>query len=356
MVYQRILKPILFRIDPEYVHRAIVPLGEQLGRTTLTRHAVSLVYGYTKDDARVTVDGITYHTPLVLSAGFDPNGQLVEILPSVAFGGIEVGSVTARPCAGNKPPNQTRLKRTRSILVNKGLRNEGVESVTTRLLRKRRIPGFAIGISIARTNDTESCTLDAGIEDYAQSMRTLTEKRVGDWITINISCPNTYTGELFTEPSNLDLLLGTLDQIRSDRPMYLKMPISVSTTRFTELADVAARHRVRGLIIGNLQKDYRHIQPGDPHPTSYAGGLSGVPCREDSNTLLSLAHDTYGDRFTLIGCGGVFSVDDAMEKFDRGAQLIHMITGMIYTGPALMSDIARAYAARMGHAVRHAME
>ncbi len=337
---------MLFQINPAHVHKAVVFAGQCMGKTALSRTIVASLYGYPHDDAEVVVDGVRYHTPVVLSAGFDPNGQLTEILRSVGFGGIEVGSVTARPCKGNSPPNETRLKRTKSILVYKGLRNEGVERVTARLLRQYRTPDFAVGVSIARTNDEAACGLPEGIEDYATSFAHIVAHDVGAWITVNISCPNTFTGELFIESENLELLLARLDGIKTDKPIYLKMPISVPDTQFVALCDIAAQHRVHGLIIGNLQKDYTHIKDGDPKPEAFRGGLSGMPCQEDSNRLLSLAHERYQKRFTLIGCGGVFSIEDAMEKFERGASLIHMITGMIYTGPSLMSDIARAYAQR----------
>jgi dihydroorotate dehydrogenase len=351
VLYRTIIKPTLFRIDPERVHSLIVPMGEIMGKTAPTRGAISLVYGYRSDDAEVVVDGVRYHTPVVLSAGFDPNGRLAQILPSVGFGGIEVGSVTSRPCKGNPPPNQTRLTRTKSIVVFKGLRNEGVYKVAARLKGQRHAPGFAVGVSIARTNDEAACALDEGIEDYATSFAHVVAQNVGAWITVNISCPNTFTGELFIRPENLELLLMRLDLIETDKPVYLKMPISVPEAQFRALCEVAKEHRVRGLIIGNLQKDYAHIKDGDPKPASFRGGLSGMPCQGDSNRLLSLARDTYGERFTLIGCGGVFTVEDAMEKFDRGASLIHLITGMIYTGPSLMGDIARAYAKRQRQTV-----
>jgi dihydroorotate dehydrogenase len=165
MFYKNVVKPVLFKIDPEWVHRRILPLGRLAGSTLPTRSVLSATYGYHSNDAEVTVDGVRYHTPVVLSAGFDPNGELVETLSSIGFGGEEVGSVSARPCTGNPAPNQTRLPHTKSLIVNKGLRNKGVVAVTEHLKHTRHIPGFAVGVSIARTNDTEACELDAGIDD-----------------------------------------------------------------------------------------------------------------------------------------------------------------------------------------------
>lgn len=344
--YKKVAKPLLFQMDPERVHRAILPFGRTAGQVAPARGALGAMYGYHKNDAEVVVDGVRYHTPVVLAAGFDPNGDLVETLGSLAFGGEEVGSVTARPCKGNPAPNQIRLKNTRSLVVNKGLRNKGVEYVAEHLSKTQPPTNFAVGVSVARTNDDAACELESGIDDYFASFKHLVTRNVGAWYTINISCPNTFTGELFLEPDNLDKLLTKLETVETKTPIYLKMPISRPKEEYFALADVAAKHRVHGLITGNLQKDYSHISPKDTRPEKYTGGLSGVPCRDASNQLLSLTKERYDDRFTLIGCGGVMSVEDAMDKFDRGASLIHMISGMIFEGPHLIRDIAKAYAHR----------
>src|SRR3989344_7259153 len=126
MIYTKLIKPILFRFDPEHVHDAFVALGEKLGNFGVGRRVLSAVYGYRGRDISKTVDGIRYKTPVLLSAGFDYNARLTRILPSFSFGGVEVGSVTARPCTGNPPPRLRRLPRSRRILVRKGVRNDGV--------------------------------------------------------------------------------------------------------------------------------------------------------------------------------------------------------------------------------------
>ena len=158
MLYKHVLKPILFLFDPENVHDFFIWTGELLGRFWLTRHLVSFAYGYRvskkSKDISKTVDGINYRTSILLSAGFDYNGRLTKILPYIGFGGEEVGSVTARPCEGNPKPRLTRLPKSKSIIVNKGLRNEGVDKIITRI--KDEHQKFVIGISIARTNDEKS--------------------------------------------------------------------------------------------------------------------------------------------------------------------------------------------------------
>jgi dihydroorotate dehydrogenase len=223
--YQKILKPILFRFDPERVHDWFVAIGSGLGKSRWARALIGSVYGYHQEDAAVVVDGIRYRTPVVLAAGFDYNGQLTQILPHVAFGGVEVGSVTARRCEGNPRPRLTRLIRSKSLLVSKGLRNEGSVRILERLKAQPSTPGFVVGVSIARTNDQEAATLEGGIADYVTTLRRLKESDVGDYATINISCPNVFGGESFADPERLGKLLEAINDVGYHEPIYLKMPI-----------------------------------------------------------------------------------------------------------------------------------
>ena len=161
-LYRTVLKPVLFLGSPDAVHAAFVAIGEFSGRFSLLRKFFALLYGYRGPDISKTVDGITYRTPVLLSAGFDTDGRLTRILPSLSFGGEEVGSITAQTCAGNPRPRLRRLVRNKSIIVNKGLRNKGVDALIAKLQHDSWISdvhkksAFVIGISIARTNEPEA--------------------------------------------------------------------------------------------------------------------------------------------------------------------------------------------------------
>ncbi len=389
MLYTYLLKPIFFRFDPEKVHDFMTKTGIVLGNNALTRALVGLIYGYRGPDISKTVDGITYKTPFLLSAGFDYNGELSKILPCVSFGGEEVGSVTAKPCEGNPTPRLTRLPRSRSIMVNKGLRNDGVDAIIERLKRDRlsaegtdvlsKRPSeraqasenearlqqkptpfaeearqyprrFVVGVSIARTNCAESVPLQAGIDDYAYSFKRLNEEDVGDYYTINISCPNSFGGEAFTTPDLLNRLLTALSDIPCEKPIYVKMPINLPWDLFNSLLKVVDIHGLNGVIIGNLNKDYGSLAVRSEAPDSYAGGISGQPCRELSTDLIRRTREAYGSRFTIIGVGGVDSPEAAQEKFDAGADLVMLITGMIYRGPGLIKKLCKAYSRRISRA------
>jgi dihydroorotate dehydrogenase len=342
-LYQKLLKPALFKFDPERVHDWFVSLGDGMGRTPPTRAAISALYGYRGPDASVTVDGLRYRTPVVLAAGFDYNARLVRILPSMGFGGVEVGSVTALPTPGNPPPRLTRLIQSRSIVVNKGLKNEGVDKISRRLAESRTPDDFVVGVSIARSNREEASSEEGGVEDYARSLEHLVREDIGDFYTINISCPNVHGGESFTEPTRLERLLRRLGEVEHDRPVYAKMPINPPWDDFRRLVDVVERAGLNGMVIGNLNKDYGSVEVPEEAPESYRGGLSGRPCRARSTELVSRTREAWGDRFTLIGCGGILSADDALEKLRAGADLVQLISGMIFTGPHLLGEIARAW-------------
>ena len=339
ILYQNVLKPILFQFSPDLVHSVFVSFGEQLAKIGLTRKIIHAVYGIPHGLDPVVVDGIKYKSPVLLAAGFDYNGRLAGILQSVGFGGEEVGSVTARPCPGNHPPRLKRLIKSQSIQVYKGLKNEGVDIIIERLKRTKIPTDFVLGISIAKTNDEKCVTTESGIADYHYSLSKLVEANIGDFYTINISCPNAHGGEDFTDPEKLNLLLTKLNTLSTHKPRYVKLPINLPFSHIKNLLDVIKAHHFQGVVIGNLNKDYTAIKNLEERPQQYRGGLSGAPCRELSNQLISQTRAYMPEKFTIIGCGGILTPEDALEKFNRGANLVQLVSGMIFTGPQLMQSI-----------------
>ncbi len=344
--YKKALKPVLFRFDPESVHDIFVGVGESCGKTEIGRRLIERLYGYDGPDISRTVDGITYRTPILLAAGFDYNARLTNILASMGFGGVEVGSVTAYPCEGNEPPRLRRAIQSKSLVVYKGLKNQGVDRIIERLEERGAQPGLVLGISIAMTNAESSATIAGAIDDYYQSFRKLNERGLGDYYTINISCPNVSGGEGFTEPDRLRKLLTRLAEVECAVPRYAKMPISADWSRFRELLDVLVEFEFDGAVVGNLNKDYDTLEVREEAPEEYRGGLSGRPCRARSTELIKKTRAHCGDDFTIMGCGGVMSGDDAIEKLEAGADLIQLISGMIFEGPHLMKEISHTIADR----------
>ncbi len=322
-------------------------MGELCGSNPLTRAVVGGLYRYRGPDISKVVDGVKYETPVLLSAGFDPNGRMTRIMRSMSFGGEEIGSTTAYPCPGNPPPRQTRLPKNQSIIIYKGLRNHGVDRLIAKLKKTPHTPGYVIGVSIALTNyRKESCdTLEGAIADYVLSFKKLNEANIGDYYTLNISCPNAFdgAGEMFADPAKLAQLLPAIKTIPSSKPLYLKMPINLPMEQFDALLDIADKNGVHGVICGNLNKNYDELEYRDEAPLEWRGGLSGKPCFSRSTALVRHVRQKYGKRFTIIGTGGILSPEDAMEKFRAGADLVQMISGMIFYSPSLMKHICKKY-------------
>lgn len=341
-LYKNALKPVLFRFDPDLVHSMFVKVGVFCGDIPLLKKLIEGIYGKPDGQKHIVVDGLKYQGPVLLSAGFDYNAHLSHILFSMGFAGEEVGSVTARACPGNHPPRLRRLIKSQSIQVYKGLRNDGVDAIIKRIKNKNIPKDFVLGISIAKTNDQQNSSQEEGIKDYCYSFRRLNEESVGDFYTINISCPNAFGGEDFSKPDTLEVLLSEIKKIPCQKPIYIKMPINKSWEEFKNLLSVIDRLGFQGVVIGNLNKNYQDADFPAEATKEFRGGLSGKPCQELANQLIKKTRELY-PKMTIMGCGGVLTPDDALEKLSLGANLIQLITGMIFTGPHLMKLINTKY-------------
>jgi len=218
-LYKYIGKPVFFRIDPEVTHDVVLWFGRMLGKYSLLQKCTRWCFDYRNPALSQHIAGIHFPNPVGVAAGFDKNAQLMSILPEVGFGFEEIGSVTGKPCAGNAKPRLWRLKKSQSLLVYYGLKNDGCEVVKTRVAGKSF--RFPIGISIAKTNNTETVDAQKGIADYVQSYRTLAT--YADYIAINISCPNSFGGLAFTDAHLLDQLLAEIEKEPLKKPVFLKL-------------------------------------------------------------------------------------------------------------------------------------
>ncbi len=332
--YRRLLKPLFFRVDPERVHDRLTAVGHWLGAHAATRAATRIAFDLKHPVLEQTLAGIHFSNPVGLSAGFDKEGLLTQIMPAVGYGFMEVGSVTGQPCPGNAKPRLWRLPKSRSLVVYYGLKSQGSAAVAMRLRTLRF--GFPVGISIAKANLTVTDSIEAGIEDYVRAARDLAG--VGDYLTINISCPNTSGGEPFADPRNLERLLLALAPFVKQKPTFIKLPADIKTEEIDAIIAVADRFPITGFVCTNLTRDRRNpkILDSDVPPR---GGLSGKIVEEQSNRILRHVRQRVGQRYILIGSGGVFTAEDAYRKIRLGASLIQMITGMIFRGPSVVSEI-----------------
>lgn len=327
-LYKNLLKPFLFLFDPETIHDLFLKVGNLLGSNEYTREITSTIFRYQNKKLEQNILGIKFLNPVGLSAGFDKDAQIVDILPSVGFGFTQVGTVTYKAYEGNPKPRLTRITDKKSILVYYGLKNIGAKEIIQKL-KKTHNKNFPISISIGKTNSKYTSSEKAGIKDYIDCTKLIEKANVGDFYTINISCPNTFGGEPFTTPKKLEALLKEFKKLKIKKPIFIKMPINLTWSEFDKLLKIILKYKLDGVIIGNLNKHHKYGK----------GGLSGKPTWKLSNELISKTYQKYGNKLVIIGVGGIFSAEDAYEKIKRGASLVQLITGIIYEGPQLIGQI-----------------
>jgi dihydroorotate dehydrogenase len=335
--YRAVLKPIYFRLDPEYIHERMLVVGASLGRIRFLRRFTSFCFEYRHPALEQEILGIHFKNPIGLAAGFDKNGKLADILPSVGFGFEEIGSITGEPCAGNPKKRLWRLPNLRGLVVNYGLPNEGAQVIASKLKGKQF--RFPIGISLAKTNCQACAVTETGIRDYRKGLEAFIG--IGDYYTINVSCPNAYGGQPFQDSASLDALMTELDTVGGSKPVFIKVSADTSLEEIPRMIEVASKHRVQGFIISNLTKQYDQSGIADEMEKRgiETGGISGKPTEELSNRLLEAFYRAGGKGFVLIGCGGIFSAEDVYRKIKLGASLVQLITGMIYEGPQLIGEL-----------------
>ncbi len=328
--YRHICKPIFFRFDPEVVHDFIIKFGSWIEKHSALKKSSQYFFNFSHSQLEQTILGIKFKNPIGLAAGFVKNAELLDLLPAVGFGFVEIGSITAKSCAGNPKPRLWRLPKKHSLQVYYGLKNDGADTVHDRL--KNRNFQFPIGISIAKTNERTTTLLEQGIEDYFYSYVLFQD--TGDYFTINISCPNTYeVTSPFLQPQHLEKLLKKINSIQKSKPIFIKLSPDLNQNTET-LIDVCLQNNVDGFICSNLTKQNISFTPGK-------GGLSGKSVEKLSNKLIASVYKKTAGQKIIIGCGGIFSAEDAYTKIRLGANVVQLITGMIFEGPQLIGDINR---------------
>jgi len=334
--YKYSLKHIFFLFDPEKVHDFIIKFGNFLGKNQFTKFLTKILFYYSHPSLNQNILGINFKNPVGLAAGFDKDALLTDIIGDVGFGFSEIGSITGEKCLGNPKPRLWRLKKSKSLVVYYGLKNDGALNIAQRLKNKKfEIP---IGISVAKTNSKETVDIQKGIEDYFKAYQIFLNSNIGDYFTINISCPNAFGGEPFTEEKKLEALLQKIMSLPKTKPIFLKISPDLNKDEIDKIINISIKYKIDGFVCTNLTKNRNNkniIEKNIPEK----GGLSGKAVKDLSNEIISYIYKKTQGKFIIIGVGGIFSGKDAYEKIKSGASLVELITGMIFKGPQLISQI-----------------
>lgn len=347
MLY-RAARPLIFLMEPESAHYSLKRVGVLLGSNPVTRAITGLFFDYSHKSLNTTVDGVEYRNPIGLSAGFDKDGELTKIYPSIGFGLAELGSFTGEVCPGNPGKRLFRMIKSKAIVVWYGLNNQGAEVIAKRL-QGQDFGRLRVGVNAAKSNVTPEFDLQESIRDYLKTMTAF--KDIGDYFTVNISCPNTQDGEPFVDRGNLDALLTAINEnIRpiTDKPIYVKLAADLPFEEIDIIVDGCVKHGMEGVVLTNLAKpagNTEHLP--EEYPTAKGllpkgkGAMSGQPLQRISTNVIRHVYRRTRGSITIIGVGGIFSAKDAYEKITSGANLCHMITTMIFDGPQNISEINR---------------
>jgi dihydroorotate dehydrogenase subfamily 2 len=346
--YKKIIKPILFLSDPEKVHDMFTKYGIFLGKFRFTKWITKNLFSYQNKKLEQNLFGIHFKNPVGLSAGFDYNVQLTNILGDLGFAFMSGGTVTFQEYEGNSKPRLARLPKSKSLLINKGFKSAGLKKVLENVSFTQYFPA-QVGISIGATNSPFVCDPDAQVADILESFRYLMKHKKRDsfaYFELNISCPNVAGSGVLADPNVLDRLLKEIREIIGDKVLFVKFQAEIDWEEARELVQIMIDRNVDAIIVANLLKkkenyDFDKEEIQRVIENKWKGNFSGKPVEKFSNDLISNIYKEFGNDIKIIGVGGIFSAEDAYEKIKRGASLVQLITGMIFEGPQLIGDINR---------------
>ncbi len=334
MLYN-LMRALMFQLDAEKAHHLGLKGLNALEMSGLS----SLLYPKVKS-APVTVMGLTFPNPVGLAAGLDKNGDYIEALAAVGFGFVEIGTVTPHPQDGNPQPRLFRLPEAQAIINRMGFNNLGVEHLIEQV--KVAQTNAIIGINIGKNFDTP---VEKAVDDYLIGLNKVYAH--ADYVTINISSPNTPGLRTLQFGESLNELLGSLKEQQAklhqqyDRyvPMTVKVAPDLTLEEVQQLAEAFTQFEIDGIIATNTTMSREGVE-GLNHGDE-VGGLSGRPVFEQSTKVVQQFRQALPPKTPIIAAGGILSGNDAIKKLDAGADLVQIYSGFIYKGPALVREIIK---------------
>ena len=333
-------RPFLFGLDPETAHE--LTLGS-LARAQGTPLQWAWCNGFVPDP--VELAGLRFPNRVGLAAGLDKNARCIDALGAMGFGFVEVGTVTPKGQPGNPKPRMFRLPEANALINRLGFNNEGLDAFTANVQRSRlRQQGRLLGLNIGKNAATP---IEHATDDYLACLAGVYPH--ADYVTVNISSPNTRNLRSLQSDEALDALLAAIAARRAELagqhgrrvPVFVKIAPDLDEAQVDVIAATLRRHGMDGVIATNTTLARDKVK-GLPHAQE-TGGLSGAPVLEASNRVIAQLRAALGPGYPIIGVGGILSADDALSKLKAGADVVQIYTGLIYRGPALVDEVARAF-------------
>ncbi|QIK78538.1 quinone-dependent dihydroorotate dehydrogenase [Sphingomonas piscis] len=332
MALYPLVRPLAFALDAEKAHRmtiAALKLGIGTAFTPQPRDIPEL---------RIKVAGIDFPNPIGLAAGFDKDAEVFEQMLTLKFGFVEVGTLTHKPQEGNPKPRLFRLVEDRAVINRMGFNNQGQDAALGRLKRRHKTRGI-VGVNIGANKDSAD-----RIADYADGIRRMAP--VADYLTVNISSPNTPGLRQLQDEGALRALLSAVEEARSDDgpPVFLKVAPDLGAGEPDQIVRAALDHGIDAIIVANTTVSRPTL--GSAH-AGESGGLSGAPLKALALEALRTFRAASGGKVTLIAAGGVSTADDAWERITAGASLVQLYSAMVYEGPGIARRIVQGLKERV---------
>ena len=336
-MYKKLLKPILFCIDPERVHKITFFLIKLIFKLPLVSTVTEKIFKIKNPILETEVFGIKFPNPVGLAAGFDKNAKLYNEFSSFGFGFIEIGTVTPNPQEGNPKKRLFRLVIDEAIINSLGFNNIGVERVIERLSYNKDI---IIGGNIGKNKITD---FNNSIQDYIICFEKLYP--YVNYFAINVSSPNTKKLRDLQQKDLLKQLLEALQKKNKSysfqKPILLKISPDLSEDQLIDIVEVINETSLDGIIATNTTLSRNNLSsPSDL--VNQKGGLSGKPISKKSTNIIKFLHKKSNGSIPIIGVGGIMNPDDAIEKIKAGASLIQLYSGFVYSGPSIVKKINNA--------------
>ena len=329
-MYKSIVRPLLFKFDPEGVHHFSFRSIKLLSKLGLTRLAKSSFQVEDKGLER-EVFGLKFKNPVGLAAGFDKDAKLYQELSDFGFGFVEIGTLTPKPQPGNPKKRLFRLKEDQAIINRMGFNNGGVEAAVARLKKNKNV---LIGGNIGKNKVTPN---EEAFNDYKICFEALYD--YVDYFVVNVSSPNTPNLRALQDKEPLTKLLAglqELNKLKGGKPILLKIAPDLTDEQLLDIIDIVKTTQIAGVIATNTTISREGLKSENKEET---GGLSGKPLKDRSTEGIRFLSVKSNKAFPIIGVGGIHSAADALEKLEAGASLIQLYTGFIYEGPELIKRI-----------------
>jgi dihydroorotate dehydrogenase len=336
-------RPFLFQMDPEAAHDLTLHNLARIQHTPLMCLA-----SQPRVNDPVTLAGLHFPNRVGLAAGLDKNARCIDAWGAMGFGFVEVGTVTPLGQPGNPQPRMFRLPARQALINRLGFNNDGLDAFVAHVQRSRlrqaaQPGGMVLGLNIGKNAATP---IERATDDYLIGLRGVYAH--ADYVTVNISSPNTKNLRALQSDAALDQLLAALAaerQILADRhgvhkPLFVKIAPDLDEAQVAVIADTLQRHGMDGVVATNTTLSRTAVQ-GLPHADE-AGGLSGAPVLAASNAVIRQLRARLGTGYPIIGVGGIMSGADAVSKIEAGADVVQIYTGLIYQGPGLVTEAAQA--------------